>query len=62
MTFTTRSLDYFGSSSTWGDCAGESYYLEALLSEVWNRVTGGLDYTHRDWTCTTGWGIRASMT
>jgi hypothetical protein len=39
MTWTTRSLDYFGSS----------YYVLAPLSETSNRVTGGIDYTLNTW-------------
>lgn len=51
MTFTTRSLDYFGSSSTWGGFArANPYYVEAPLSEASNRVTGGVDYTRREWS------------
>jgi hypothetical protein len=50
-TFTTRSLDYFGSSSTWASFArANPYYLFAPLNEVSNRVTGGIDYTIKDWT------------
>ena len=50
-TFTTRSLDYFGSSSTWGSFArANPYYLFAPINEVSNRVTGGIDYTLKDWT------------
>jgi hypothetical protein len=51
MTFTTRSLDYFGSSSTWGGFArANPYYVEAPLNEASNRVTGGVDYTRREWS------------
>ncbi len=50
-TFTTRSLDYFGSSSTWGAFArANPYYLFAPFNEVSSRVTGGLDYTVKNWT------------
>jgi hypothetical protein len=50
-TFTTRSLDYFGSSSTWGAFArADPYYLFAPINEVSNRVTGGIDYTVKNWT------------
>ena len=50
-TFTTRSLDYFGSSATWGSFArADPYYLFAPLSEVSNRITGGIDYSVRNWT------------
>jgi hypothetical protein len=50
VNFTTRSLDYFGSSSAWGSFArANPYYLVAPLSETSNRVTGGLDYTRGGW-------------
>ena len=50
-TFTTRSLDYFGSSGTWGSFArANPYYLFAPFNEVSDRVTGGLDYTVKKWT------------
>jgi hypothetical protein len=51
MAFTTRSLDYFGASSTWGGFArANPYYVAAPLNEVANRVTAGMDYTRRDWS------------
>ena len=51
MTFTTRSLDYFGASSTWGGFArANPYYVAAPLIEAANRVTGGVDYTRQDWS------------
>jgi hypothetical protein len=51
VTDTTRSLDYFGSSSTWGSFArANPYYVIAPLDEEANRVTGGIDYTVHDWT------------
>ena len=50
MTWTTRSLDYFGSSSIWGSFArANPYYVLAPLSETSNRVTGGIDYTLNGW-------------
>jgi hypothetical protein len=50
VNFTTRSLDYFGSSSTWGAFSrANPYYVVAPLSETSNRVTGGLDYTLGRW-------------
>jgi hypothetical protein len=50
VSFTTRNLDYFGSSGTWGGFArADPYYLVAPLSETSNRVTGGLDYTRGGW-------------
>ena len=51
MTETTRSLDYFGSSSTWGTFArANPYLIVAPLSEATDRVTGGIDYTLKGWT------------
>jgi hypothetical protein len=51
MTGTTRSLDYFGSSSTWGSFArANPYYVLAPLSETSNRVSGRIDYTLHAWT------------
>jgi hypothetical protein len=48
---TTRPADYFGSASTWGSFArANPYYLVAPFNQSANRVTGGLDYTHRDWS------------
>jgi hypothetical protein len=50
VTQTTRSLDYFGSTSTWGSFArANPYYMIAPLSETTDRVTGGLDYTLHGW-------------
>jgi hypothetical protein len=50
VTFTTRPVDYFGSSGTWGFFArANPYYLIAPLSEAANRATGGLDYTYNGW-------------
>jgi hypothetical protein len=50
MNWTTRSLDYFGSSATWGSFArANPYYVLAPLSENTSRVTGGIDYTHGGW-------------
>ena len=50
VTDTTRPVDYFGSSATWGAFArANPYYLVAPLSESSNRVTGGLDYTRGGW-------------
>jgi hypothetical protein len=51
VTETTRSLDYFGSSSTWGSFArANPYLIVAPLSEATDRVTGGIDYTRSGWT------------
>ena len=50
VTFTTRSLDYFGSSAIWGSFArANPYYLIAPVSESTNRVTGGIDYARNQW-------------
>jgi len=50
VTQTTRSLDYFGSSSTWGSFARSNPYLiVAPLNEATDRVTGGIDYTKNGW-------------
>ena len=49
-TFTTRSLDFFSSPSYWGGFArANPYYLNAPLSDSTNRITGGVDYTLKDW-------------
>ncbi len=49
-TFTTRSLDFFNSPSYWGSFArANPYYLNAPLSDNTNRITGGFDYSLRDW-------------
>lgn len=50
VNFTTETLDYFGSSSTFGTFARSNpYYLVAPLSESTIRVTGGVDYTKNNW-------------
>jgi len=50
VTETTRSLDYFGSSATWGSFArANPYLIIAPLSEATDRVTGGIDYTKNGW-------------
>ena len=50
VTQTTQSLDYFGSSSTWGSFArANPYLIIAPLSEATDRVTGGIDYTKNGW-------------
>ena len=50
VTETTQSLDYFGSSSTWGSFArANPYLIVAPLSEATDRVTGGIDYTKNGW-------------
>ena len=51
MSFSTRTMDYFGSPGSWGSFLRDSpYYVEAPLSESMNRFAGGLDYTLRDWS------------
>ena len=51
VTDTTQSLDYFGSSATWGAFArANPYYIVAPVIEETNRVVGGVDYTWRAWT------------
>ena len=51
VTGTTRPIDYFGSSATWGYFArANPYYIVAPLTETTNRVTAGIDYTRRAWT------------
>jgi hypothetical protein len=50
VNFTTRSLDYFGASSTWGSFArGNPYYVVAPLQEAAYRGTAGIDYTSGGW-------------
>ena len=51
VTFTTRSLDYFGASSTWGSFArANPYYVIAPLQETAYRGTAGIDYTRGGWS------------
>lgn len=51
VTGTTRPVDYFGSSSTWGGFArANPYYLVAPFEESANRVAAGVDYSHEGWT------------
>jgi len=50
MTVTTRSLDFFGSPSSWGTFArGYPYQIAAPLTEYANRYTGSIDYALKDW-------------
>jgi len=50
MSFSTRTLDYFGSPSSWGAFLRDSpYYIEAPLRDTMNRFAGGVDYTLREW-------------
>jgi hypothetical protein len=47
----TRSPDYFGSSSVWASFSrANPYLMVAPFSESSNRVTGGMDYSVRDWS------------
>ena len=49
-TFTTRPIDFFGSSTAWGSFArANPYYMIAPLSEETNRIAGGVDYTKGLW-------------
>ncbi|HVB37203.1 MAG TPA: hypothetical protein VND92_01655 [Vicinamibacterales bacterium] len=50
MNLTTRTVDYFGSPSSWGAFArANAYSMLAPLNETTNRYTGGFDYTWQDW-------------
>jgi len=47
---TTRSLDFFGAPSYWGNFArANPYPLLAPLNDDTNRFTGGVDYSWRHW-------------
>lgn len=49
-TFTTRAPDFFGSPGFWGTFVrANPYYLDAPLSDSTNRITGGFDYTLKNW-------------
>jgi hypothetical protein len=49
-TFTTRGMDFFGSPSFWGTYVrANPYVLNAPLTDNTNRITGGFDYTLKDW-------------
>jgi hypothetical protein len=50
-TFTTRVPDFFSSPAFWGTYVrANPYILDAPLSDVTNRITGGFDYTLKSWT------------
>ncbi len=50
MNLTTRSVDFFGSPSSWGSFArANAYTMFAPVNETANRYTGGFDYTWQDW-------------
>ena len=47
---TTRSLDFFNAPTYWGAFArANPYPLNAPLHDKTNRLTGGLDYSWRNW-------------
>ena len=49
-TFTTQTMDYYGSPSSFGSFArANPYYLIAPISESTNRLTAGMDYTNNGW-------------
>jgi hypothetical protein len=49
-TFTTFSPDFLGSSEVWGFYArANAYRLFAPTYDITNRITGGLDYTWKEW-------------
>lgn len=51
MNDTTRTLDYFGSASTWAPFLRDNpYYVQAPLREISHRYSGGLDYSLDDWS------------
>ncbi|MGD0921717.1 MAG: hypothetical protein ABSA70_08160 [Terriglobia bacterium] len=51
VNFTTRTMEYFGSGDPWGAfLRANPYYVEAPLSDISNRLTGGVSYTWRDWS------------
>jgi hypothetical protein len=50
VNFTTRELDYFGSSESWGGfLRANPYYVEAPLYDHSQRFTGGFSYSPRNW-------------
>jgi len=51
VNFTTRTLEYFGASSTFaGFARANPYYIVAPINQVANRIVGGIDYTRGQWT------------
>jgi len=51
VNFTTRTLDYFGSDTTWAAfLRANPYYVEAPINDLAQRFTGGISYTWRDWS------------
>jgi hypothetical protein len=50
VNFTTRELDYFGSSSSWGSFLRASpFYVEAPIYDHLQRFTGGFSYSPKNW-------------
>lgn len=49
-TVTTRTLDFVGAPATWGNFQrANPYVIQAPVDEVANRITGGVDYSVRNW-------------
>ncbi|MBZ5662671.1 MAG: hypothetical protein LAO08_19895 [Acidobacteriia bacterium] len=49
-TYTTRGMDFFGSPNFWGTYVrANPYVMLAPLTDNTNRITGGFDYTLKDW-------------
>jgi hypothetical protein len=49
-TLTTRGMDFFGSPAFWGTYVrANPYVLNAPLTDYTNRITGGFDYTLKNW-------------
>jgi hypothetical protein len=50
MNFSTRTLEYFGASSTFaGFARANPYYVAAPMNQVSNRITAGFDYSWKEW-------------
>ena len=50
MTYTTRTLEYFGAPSTFpAFLRANPYVVQAPLNEISNRFTAGVSYAWRDW-------------
>ena len=59
MNYTTRTMEYFGSTSTWGSFLRDNpYYVEGPIREESNRVSGGIDYTLAAWSFHYGLGYQ----
>ena len=49
-TVTTRTLDYVGAPAFWGNfLRANPYVIQAAVDEVGNRLSGGVNYSVRDW-------------